>query len=787
MRPVFAVVAANPRHVLAIALASGLAVYALSAVWLLAASIAVGLFLLAAGSRSHVAISACALMIAGGAIGQVRVAAIDADPLAAVHSAPVTLGGELIRHPRAGRFGSTLRVRVRLSDGRRQSIEVRTTERPAGWMTIGAELVATGRLVSVAGDLRRGGGSAQYARYLLREGVRQRLVASAIGATGTRRGGLAGLIDRVRVRAERTLEQGLPAEPGALLRGMVLGGDRGLTEATVEDFRTAGLSHILAVSGQNILLIVLLVRAIAMACGAGYRGRIVLPVLAIVVYVPLCGAQPSVIRAGVMGLAALAAVAASRPASRVYALALAAIVMLAWNPRATADVGAQLSFAAVLGIMAFTGPVSRALCRRFPSLPMWVAEAFAATVGATLATAPLMAWHFDRVSLVSLIANVLATPLIGVIVWLGSLAAAVGQVSAPLGGLLNAPNAFVLGALIEIAKLSAAVPGAEAEVENIGLGWLLASIGSIVALAAIANGLWSLPGRTVERVFAGLGRGGARAVLAVGLGLAVLILLLARAGQGPNAVRPSVTMLDVGQGDAMLLRGAGGCDALIDAGPDPELLASQLKRHQVDRLDLLLITHSNADHFAGLAAIASGSPVPRVVINGGGLSNMPSHQTLVDRLASRGALVERPTAGLKWQCGDLALDVLAPTVTPADGTSNESSAVVEVHAGPIRVFAGGDAEGPPLLAAARREADVLKVSHHGSADPALGGLLARLRPQIGLIGVGADNTYGHPTPQTISALSASGVRAYRTDRDGNVTVSVGRSGELVVSTDGPGH
>lgn len=767
-------------------MAAGVGLYGVPAIWLTAVAITIGLALLALGARNHVAIAACALLIGGGAIGQQRVEAIDADPLVSAGSQVVTLHGDLIRHPRAGRYGSTLRMSVRLASGGRQSIEVRSRNPPSDAMTIGAELTAVGRLSAVADDLGSGGKSADYARYLLREGVRRRLNASAVNVTGSHRGGAAGIIDGVRQRAEKTLEQGLTAEPGALLRGMVLGGDRGLPEATVEDFRAAGLSHILAVSGQNILLIVLLVRAIATACGVGYRGRILLPVLAIAIYVPLCGAQPSVIRAGVMGLAALAAVAASRPASRIYALALAAIVMLVWNPRATADVGAQLSFAAVLGIMAFTGPISRALVARTPKLPAWVAEAFAATVGATLATAPLMAWHFDRVSVVSLVANVLATPLIGVIVWLGSLAAAIGQISSSLGGALNAPNAFALGALLEIAEWSAAVPGAELAVGGLSKRWLLASLSGVVALAAIANDWWTLPKRAVHRAAEELEATGVSPLLMLALGLALLFLMLPRAGHRHNAVRPSVTMLDVGQGDAMLLRGAGGCNALIDAGPDAALLERQLYAFGVDRLDLLLITHSNEDHFAGLAAL-DGALVPKTILNGGGLTNMASHQSLIDQFAARGSVVERPPTGMTWRCGDLQLEVLAPSATPADGTANDSSAVVELNAGPIAIFAGGDAEGPPLLSAARRPVDVLKVSHHGSEDPALGSLLARLRPHVGLIGVGVGNTYGHPTPQTISALSANGARTYRTDRDGNVTVSVGQDGELAVSTDGPGH
>lgn len=765
-------------------LAFGIALFGIGPFWTAAVALVGGIGLLALGSRSDVALAACALLIVGGAIGQARVAAIDADPLASVAPGTVALVGELVRHPTENRFGATLRVRARLPSGERQLVEIRSSAPPAPSMAIGAEVAARGRLVSVAAEAGRPGKSADYANYLLREGVRRRLVATEVTITGGARGGVLGAVDAIRVRAERTLAFGIAAEPAALLRGMVLGGDRGLAEETVEEFRAAGLSHILAVSGQNVLLIVLLIRAIAMACGIGYRGRIVLPVLAILIYVPLCGAQPSVIRAGVMGLAALIAVAASRPASRLYALALAAMFLLLWNPRATTDVGAQLSFAAVLGIMAFTAPIARALCSRLPSLPVWMAEALAATFGATLATAPLMAWHFERVSLVSLVANVIATPLIGAIVWLGSLAAALGQLSVQLGALLNAPNAFVLGALIEIASWSAAAPGAEVAIGGFGTEWLLAAFAMVLAFAAALNGWWNLPDRLASALHSVRLPPSMKAPCTF-LGVALLAIGLAGLisdGESP-VVRPSVTMLSVGQGDAMLVRGAAGCDAVIDGGPDPKLLEARLDQLRVDQLDLAVITHSNTDHYAGLAALVDRPSPPRQILNGGGATNAVAHQAIVDQLESRGSRVAQPTAGMTWSCGDLRFEVLAPTTIPADGESNDSSVVMEINAGPIRVFAGGDAEGLSLLSAARRPVDVLKVPHHGSSDDSLPALVTRLRPQFALTGVGKHNTYGHPTPQAVGAISAAGAKVFRTDRDGNVTVSVADNGELAVSID----
>ncbi|MGB0871781.1 MAG: ComEC/Rec2 family competence protein [Solirubrobacterales bacterium] len=782
-----AVVGRHPRHVIAASLAIGLALGHVSAYWQLLASLLIAILLLSTGVRGHVAVAACGMLIAGGALGDFRLSAIDADPLAgAPSSRPLTLRGDLVRHVSQNDFGSTLRLRVDLPGGDRQLVEVRSSEPAPVGLSIGSRIEVVGHLRAVADALARDGPGASYARFLLREGIRRRIDARTIVLTGEHRGGAYGFVDSIRARSERALAFGLAAEPAALLRGMVLGGDSGIPEPVVEDFRASGLAHVLAVSGQNVLLIVILVRAILIAVGVGWLGRVVVPAILVCVYVPLCGAQASVVRAGVMGLAGLAAIAASRPSSRIYSLLLASIAVLVWNPRATADIGAQLSFCAVLGIMAFTGPVVRWLDRVAPVIPPWAAEALAATLGATLATAPLMAYHFERFSLVSLAVNVLATPLIGMIVWLGSLTAAIGQVATPVGGLLNAPNAFVLGTLIELAEVSASVPGAEVVADSFGSTGLIAAFCAIGSLAAFANG-WLRPppafSTFVRAVSPPVKIGGA---LAIGVACVVAIASPWRAN--PPLVRPSITLLDVGQGDAMLIRGRSGCDVLIDGGPDRRRLKQLLERHRVKRLNLAVITHSHDDHYNGFASLDERRAVKiDLLLDGGGQLSSPVHRSIVAAIAASGTDVTPARAGLRWRCGDIGVDVLAPPDPPASGDPNESSVVTSIEVDGIRLLATGDAESPQLASLALGSYDVLKVPHHGSADPGLPGLLARTRPRIALIAVGRNNRHGHPAPPTVDALSAAGTKVYRTDQAGSVTVRFGGDRELLVDAAGPGR
>ena len=782
-----ALVARYPRHVIAASLAFGLAIGSASAYWQLLVSLLIAMLILSVRAPGHVAVAACGMMIAGGALGDLRLAAIDADPLAdAPTSRLLKLRGDLVRHVRESEFGSTLRVRVDLPDGNRQLVEVRSRGPAPAGVSIGSRIEVQGRSRAVADALARDGPAASYARHLLREGIRRRIDARTIVVTGERRGGAHGFVDSIRERSERALAFGLAAEPAALLRGMVLGGDNGIPEPVVEDFRASGLAHVLAVSGQNVLLIVILVRAILTAVGVGWLGRVIVPAVLVCIYVPLCGAQASVVRAGVMGLAGLAAIAASRPSSRIYSLLLASIAVLVWNPRAVSDIGAQLSFCAVLGIMAFTGPVARRLDRLAPMMPSWAAEALAATLGATLATAPLMAFHFDRFSLVSLAVNVLATPLIGMIVWLGSLTAAIGQLAAPVGGLLNAPNAFVLGTLIELAEFAASVPGAEVVVDSFGSRGLIAAFGVIVLLAALANG-WLKPPPTLSPVLSTFSRP-VKICGALAIGVVCVALIAAPWRANLAVVRPSITLFDVGQGDAMLIRGRSGCDALIDGGPDRRRLEQLLERHRVKRLNLAVITHSHDDHYNGFASLNErGAARVDLLLDGGGQLSSPEHRSIVAAIAASGTEIAPARAGMRWRCGDIGVEVLAPADPPVSGDPNESSVVTRIEVDGVRLLASGDAESPQLAALSLGSFEVLKVPHHGSVDPGLPGLLARTRPRLALVGVGRSNRHGHPAPPTVNALSAAGVRVYRTDRDGSITVSFGGDRELQVNTAGPGR
>jgi competence protein ComEC len=522
------------------------------------APLAVPLAALAApmlASRAGVRLALAGAVMVGALVAQARLEAIDATRLGPRIGHAVRARVLLLDAPRTRPFG--VRVATARLDGERVLLRA---GRDVRWPTerVGAVLAARGGLEPLpASD------AWQRAR-----GVHAQLRADALADTGVRRGGLAGLVDGVRARAQAALRSGVPPPEAALLRGMALGDDAALPDRTRDEFRASGLSHLVAASGQNVMLLAALVLGVAAVIGLGLRMRLALVLAAIALYVPLAGAGPSIQRAGVMGAAAVVAVLAGRPAARWHAFLLATAVTLSVNPRAVQDVGWQLSFAAVLAILLLASRVRDGLVRR--GLPRGLAEATALTGAATLGTAPLIAAHFGQASLVSLPANVLAAPAVAPAMWLAMIGVAVGQLGTALAAPFVALAAFPVAYVMWVAHVASGVPGARASIPAAMVGAACATATLAVmaprARAPIAAGA----GATLALVIAlSLAFNSALAgwlSRTPAAGLAALVSRASAAGlAAPAGLR--ITFLDVGQGDATLLQGGAGRSSSTPARP----------------------------------------------------------------------------------------------------------------------------------------------------------------------------------------------------------------------------
>jgi competence protein ComEC len=587
-----------------------------------------------------------------------------------------------------------------------------------------------------------------------------------------------------RERAEGALGRGMPPREAQLARGFVLGEDEGIDAETVESFRRAGLSHLLAVSGQNVALLALLAMPVLALLGMPLRARLVWVLGLIAVYVPLTGAGPSIQRAGVMGALSVLATLRGRRSSRLYALAVAASVTLAIDPGIGADVGWQLSFVAVLGILFLAAPLAAAIRSGLESIgphggrgPLAGAlvEAAAMTVAATMATAPLIAFHFGEVSTVTLVANLLALPAVAPAMWLGMLTAAAGQLPGFPVEAINLPASLLLAYVAEVASWCARPSWASVEVGLEPAG-LFASYGALVAAALVIPRLSRRrriararrPNSARRRALALRRMAGAATVAALALTGA------AASGVGSAAPPPPpaglrITILDVGQGDAILLQPAGGPVILVDGGPPGDGLARKLREAGVERLAAAVLTHDQSDHAGGIEELVGTMPL-------GALLYGVADRRLLEEAAAAGVRPRRIAAGDRLGTGRLRLDVIWPPAALLDGSHagedpNRLALVAVARWGRFSMLLSADAEAEstPIDPG---PVDVLKVAHHGSEDAGLDDLLERAMPRLAVISVGEDNPYGHPTAATIATLASHEVRTLRTDRDGTIVIEV---------------
>jgi competence protein ComEC len=395
-----------------------------------------------------------------------------------------------------------------------------------------------------------------------------------------------------------------------------------------------------------------------------------------------------------------------------FAIAVAAVLVVA--PELVVSVGFQLSVAATFGVLVVQGRRSN-----------WLASTAAATIGAQLAVAPLLLFHFGSVPLLSPIANVMAAPLVAAGTVVGGLAA--------LSGLaVLVPIAGWLGDLVTtVASAFAAGPQ-------------LGPVGVVVALA-VAGSLAIDSTRVVGAV--------AAAVL-----VAWSILPLG------DVASPEVVVLDVGQGDAVLLR--GGARILIDGGPDGAVLRDALYRYHADRLDLLIVTHSHADHITGAVAALSAVEV--------GMLWYPAFLSdpAIDRLLEVAAAKQVPSravqAGDHARVGPFALEVLGPRRRYA--SPNDGSVVVAVSAGGPRLLAAGDIEVIAQAELSPGPVDILKVPHQGAATSSIEWLI-RHSGDVAVVSVGP-NSFGHPSDEVVAALRGAGATVLRTDVDGDIRLSM---------------
>lgn len=543
-----------------------------------------------------------------------------------------------------------------------------------------------------------------------------------------------------------------------LVPSLVVGDDSGLDPALAEDFRTTGLTHLLAVSGTNLTLLVGFLLIVGRWCGVRGRWTYAAAAAGIVGFVLIARTEPSVVRAAAMGTVALIGMGSNGRERGTRCLGAAVLGLLLVDPGLAVTAGFALSVLATGGIL-FLAPAWRDAMTRW--LPRWAAEAISVPLAAQVACTPVVTAISGQISLVAVLANLLAAPAVAPATVLGLAGGVAGLVWAPLGQVLAAPAAWSVSWIVVVAQRGAALPTAAVD-------WGTGPI-ALAAITVLCGVVMVAAPRLLRSPVTG-----------VGCSVLLVVTVLTRP---PSPGWPPdgwvLAMCDVGQGDGLVLNAGPGTGVVVDAGPDPALIDRCLDRLGITDVPLIVLTHFHADHVDGLDGVLEDREVGEVDVTS--MVDPPEGAEAVGRALAGSSTSPAVVAdyGLTRQVGDVTLQTLwplpdAPTAGVGDGSAaNDASVVLLAEVRGVRILLTGDIEPPGQLALRRTlpelAVDVLKVPHHGSRHQDLE-FLTGLRARLALFSVGADNDYGHPDPGVVAALTATGAVVRRTDLDGDVLV-----------------
>jgi competence protein ComEC len=709
------------------------------------------------------AIVALLCLLGGLLAGAARAAAVRSGPIdelaaerAEVRVTGVVTGDPQVRASAGGRAPYVIsRLRIEHLIGGRISAALRTPVLVLGASTAWLEL-RPGQRVSTVGRLAKAERSSDVAAVL-----RVRNPPRVHGPPG-----FASRLTEPLRAGLRDAVDGLPHGPRGLVPALVVGDESLLPESVRSDMKATGLSHLTAVSGTNVTILLVAVLGLGRWTGVRSYGLPVLGGLTIVGFVLLARPEPSVLRAAAMGLIAVAAFTVSGRRRGPPALAAAVLVLLLIDPWLARDAGFTLSVLAT-GAILFLAPHWQGAMHW---LPRPVAEALAVPLAAQVACAPVVVAISAEASLASVPANVLVAPVVAPATVLGAAAAVAAplssQAAAVLGWLAGLPASWI----VAVAEHGADLPGAVVAWPG-GTGGVLAAIAVAFGAAALLPALlrrplWSILGAAL-------------------LGAAVL-LRPATPGWPPRDW--FIVACDVGQGDALALRAGPRAAVVIDAGPDPPVVDRCLDSLDIAHVPLLVLTHFHADHVAGLSGVLDGRRVGQALVSP--LEDPAEYADDVFLALDAADTPVRPArGGESISVGkSVHLRVIWPRRIINDGSvPNNSSVVLDASVDGLHVLLAGDVEPEAQRAILGAEpgldTDVLKVPHHGSGnqEPQL---LTELGAQLALISAGVGNMYGHPAAETVEVLDESGVRVLRTDVDGSIAL-VRTEGGLGVVTGGP--
>lgn len=676
-----------------------------------------------------------------------------------------------------------------------------------------------------------------YREYLRKQGVYWTLTAKGIGSVQVTAGPIPlsyrplRVLDQFREHIGAMMDRLYPHGDAGYMKGLVAGITADIDPRQYDDFAKLGLTHILAISGLHVGVVVFILLQLGVSLRLTRERAIDVAIAMMPIYMLATGASPSAIRACLMAMLALWLARRHRLKDGLHLLAATAVVMLLWNPLLIEDVSFQLSFIVTAGLLLFVPIVTASLPLPWP----WLRGSLAVALTAQAVSFPVTVYYFHAVHSLSLVANFVLVPFVSfVILPLGMASVTFGAIWEPLGK----PQAMLATIGNELTFKAVDVMATFVRLRTVwpqtSFIWVAAGFACMGGLAALLrwrqarkqeNRWWesryesaviqaekqsaTIPLEAGQPVF----RHSQMALRALSLGLAALIVLWIFWGLRPSWTSHDgkVMFLDVGQGDSIIIRSGHGKHVMIDTGgtisfnkegdewrerSDPyevgrKLLVPLLLQRGVRQLDALVLTHLDADHIGGAAAVIENIPVRAILFNGT-LRDSPETIALFELAIRHKIYCYAVHESMSWEVDDtLKLESLFPMAeqpaannVPVEDDQNDSSVVLLATLYGRTFMLPGDleAEGERRILANRQSAtapvDVLKAGHHGSKTSTTQSWLDYWRPTDTVISVGRNNLYGHPHPTVVERLAASGTYILRTDRNGEVQYRVHPDGTM---------
>ena len=555
---------------------------------------------------------------------------------------------------------------------------------------------------------------------------------------------------------------GVNSDSSGLVAGLTIG-ERSLLSETVElEMKTLSLTHLVAVSGANLAIIVGAIYFLCAGLGLPRNVRYLTALIAMSGYVLLVGPESSVIRAATMALFVMVGLWLGRGYSALNSLSLAIVVLLMIDPGLATDIGFALSAFATAGLLIMAAPMFEWLRQHMPDV---VAMGIAASASAQLFTTPVLLILQPSIPLYSVLANLIVEPVVAPITILGILSVLVSAVNIPLAGGVSYLASIMANWIVIVAQELSSWPAARLHFVKGVFGILLVAL--VVVLLALSFGIFSSAAKQLRIT-------------------AALVCVLAVSWSATDQIRhtnfasdSALLACDVGQGDALLLRDSGQV-VLVDVGRDDELIDKCLRSAGVDRIDLLVLTHFDADHVAGIKGAMRNREVGLALVSGFE-DDRPLVSIVHQELAAAGVAIEIGRTGLAGNLGRFSWKILQPTSKASESSdSNDASLIFAAWDDAFAVLALGDLgesgqrrlmrNAMHDLALLRSRNLIVKVAHHGSADQS-SELYEYLSPIAAIFSVGK-NDYGHPAPSALAMLQRTGAAVLRTDQLGPIALDL---------------